>query len=172
MHADGTIRWLSARGRFFCAGADVSIMQAGSNAEERASRLAAFAKDLQVMGIHNSRRSLGDRLARTIVQMADSLDVSTVVAEGIETEAQLARLRDLGCRFGQGYLLSRPLERDAYETLLAEHLREAATAGLEVLAPIADSVPPPPPVDVPATLAEALGTGFDDLTVLDQRVRT
>lgn len=38
---------LRARGRFFCAGADVSIMQAGSDAEERANRLAAFAKDLQ-----------------------------------------------------------------------------------------------------------------------------
>lgn len=38
---------LRARGRFFCAGADVSIMQAGSDVTERATRLAAFAKDLQ-----------------------------------------------------------------------------------------------------------------------------
>ncbi len=133
--------------------------------------------------------SKGDRLARTIVQMADSLDVNTVVAEGIETEAQLARLRDLGCRYGQGFLLSRPLEREAYEALVAEHLEEAAAAGLEVLAPVADSVPPPPPISVPApfppvgpsdtfaglgrpgdgpaTLAEALGPPFDELTTAD-----
>lgn len=32
-----------------------------------------------------------------------------VVAEGIETSEQLESLRDLGVRFGQGYLLSRPL---------------------------------------------------------------
>jgi diguanylate cyclase (GGDEF)-like protein len=32
----------------------------------------------------------------------------TVIAEGIETPAQLARLRELGCVLGQGYLLARP----------------------------------------------------------------
>ena len=32
-----------------------------------------------------------------------------VVAEGIETSEQLDSLLDLGCRYGQGYLLARPL---------------------------------------------------------------
>jgi diguanylate cyclase (GGDEF)-like protein/PAS domain S-box-containing protein len=120
--------------------------------------------------------SKGDRLARTIMQMADSLDVTMVVAEGIETEAQLARLRDLGCRYGQGYLLSRPLERDAYRQLVAEHLVEARNAGAEVMAPVRTTLaevplPAPPPrledfMDVgrsgpaagpaPASLADAL----------------
>jgi EAL domain-containing protein (putative c-di-GMP-specific phosphodiesterase class I) len=94
--------------------------------------------------------SKGDRLARTIMQMADSLEVTTVVAEGIETEAQLARLRDLGCRYGQGYLLSRPLERDAYHGLLGTHLEEARSAGIEVLAPIVRTEPPPDPAAPPA----------------------
>jgi diguanylate cyclase (GGDEF)-like protein/PAS domain S-box-containing protein len=93
--------------------------------------------------------SKGDRLARTIMQMADSLEVTTVVAEGIETEAQLARLRDLGCRYGQGYLLSRPLEREAYQSLVREHLAEAAVAGAEVLAPVRTTLAPVP---VPAPL--------------------
>ena len=31
-----------------------------------------------------------------------------VAAEGVETEAQLARLRALGCDYVQGYLLGRP----------------------------------------------------------------
>ncbi len=31
-----------------------------------------------------------------------------VIAEGIETEAQLERLRSIGCRFGQGYLFGAP----------------------------------------------------------------
>ena len=116
--------------------------------------------------------SKGDRLARTIMQMADSLDVTTVVAEGIETEAQLSRLRDLGCRYGQGFLLSRPLERDAYRDLVAVHLAEARSAGAEVLAPVRTTlvqVPVPAPlprveaeeldlVAPPASLAEALDT--------------
>ena len=33
-----------------------------------------------------------------------------VVAEGIQTRAQAKQLRDLGCRYGQGYLFSRPLD--------------------------------------------------------------
>jgi diguanylate cyclase (GGDEF)-like protein/PAS domain S-box-containing protein len=113
--------------------------------------------------------SKGDRLARTIMQMADSLDVTTVVAEGIETEAQLARLRELGCRYGQGFLLSRPLEREAYRALVAEHLVEARSAGAEVMEPVTTTraaVPMPAPlpriedlglgVPAPASLAEAL----------------
>jgi len=36
-----------------------------------------------------------------------------VIAEGIETPAQLAQLRALGCGLGQGYLLARPLTPEA-----------------------------------------------------------
>jgi EAL domain-containing protein (putative c-di-GMP-specific phosphodiesterase class I) len=39
----------------------------------------------------------------------------TVVAEGVETEAQLATLRGLGCKFIQGYLTGRPRSADAIE---------------------------------------------------------
>ncbi|HEU5151483.1 MAG TPA: EAL domain-containing protein [Iamia sp.] len=104
--------------------------------------------------------SKGDRLARTIMQMADSLDVTTVVAEGIETEAQLARLRDLGCRYGQGYLLSRPLERDAYRDLVADHLAEARAAGAEVMGPVRTTLAPVPvPAPLPRVEPEELGFG-------------
>jgi diguanylate cyclase (GGDEF)-like protein/PAS domain S-box-containing protein len=51
----------------------------------------------------------GNTLARTILQMAESLDLLTV-AEGIETSVQLRELRRSGCNLGQGYLLSKPLE--------------------------------------------------------------
>jgi diguanylate cyclase (GGDEF)-like protein/PAS domain S-box-containing protein len=46
-------------------------------------------------------------IARAIVGLAQALHLETV-AEGIETEAQAAALKALGCRFGQGYLFARP----------------------------------------------------------------
>ncbi|MEM8828618.1 MAG: EAL domain-containing protein [Cyanobacteria bacterium P01_G01_bin.19] len=48
-------------------------------------------------------------IVEAIVMMAKSLGLK-VVAEGIETEAQLAKLKTLQCLYGQGYLFSRPLD--------------------------------------------------------------
>ncbi|MBU4527971.1 MAG: EAL domain-containing protein, partial [Hoeflea sp.] len=62
----------------------------------------------------------GTALARSIVQLG--LDLGFVVlAEGIETPAQHAFLRDCGCHEFQGYLFGRPMPADAF----AAHVREA-----------------------------------------------
>ncbi len=50
-------------------------------------------------------------LVRTIILMAKGLGLK-VVAEGIETPEQLARLNALGCDYGQGYLFAQPLKPD------------------------------------------------------------
>jgi sensor c-di-GMP phosphodiesterase-like protein len=42
------------------------------------------------------------------------------VAEGIETQAQLDFLRHHGCRYGQGFLFSRPVGLDRFVTLLRD----------------------------------------------------
>lgn len=47
-------------------------------------------------------------IVKTIVQLAKSLGMEAV-AEGIETTAQLAGLRAMGCRYGQGFLFSKPV---------------------------------------------------------------
>ncbi len=57
-------------------------------------------------------------IARTIVALAQGLGLE-VVAEGIETDYQLAHLRNLGCQYGQGYLFSRPLTGEAAGELLS-----------------------------------------------------
>src|SRR5437868_1515153 len=44
---------------------------------------------------------------QTIISLAKNLKMR-VIAEGIETESQLRVLRNLGCDFGQGYLLAKP----------------------------------------------------------------
>lgn len=50
-------------------------------------------------------------IVRTIVALADELDME-VVAEGVETPAQLRMVRILGCRSAQGYHLGRPVDGD------------------------------------------------------------
>jgi diguanylate cyclase (GGDEF)-like protein/PAS domain S-box-containing protein len=52
-----------------------------------------------------------------ILRMAHALDLE-VVAEGLETTEHLDVLRRLGCRFGQGYLFSRPVDVRAASVLL------------------------------------------------------
>ena len=47
-------------------------------------------------------------IVETIMMMAKSLDLK-VIAEGIETPAQLSRLQTLQCLYGQGYLFTKPL---------------------------------------------------------------
>nr|HML29048.1 EAL domain-containing protein [Hyphomicrobium sp.] len=51
-------------------------------------------------------------------QLARNLNC-TVVAEGIETDEQLQRLRALRVGFGQGYMLGRPLPSHEATLLLA-----------------------------------------------------
>lgn len=57
-------------------------------------------------------------LVRTIITLARTLGME-VVAEGVETERQLAQLKALDCERGQGYYFSRPMEAAAVEAFLA-----------------------------------------------------
>ncbi|NWD23770.1 EAL domain-containing response regulator [Pseudomonas yamanorum] len=58
-------------------------------------------------------------ITRTIIELAHSLNLR-VVAEGVETQAQLEFLRHAGCDQIQGYLFSRPLPMLELERLLLE----------------------------------------------------
>ena len=67
-----------------------------------------------------SRMSEGDQplqIVRTIVELARVLGMS-VVAEGIETIEQYRLLRQMGCRYGQGFLFARPMTVEAVSKLL------------------------------------------------------
>ena len=68
-----------------------------------------------VAGMENSERV--EALLGGILALCRSLGL-LAVAEGVETEAQLARLRRLGCPEGQGYLFARPMPLAAFEALL------------------------------------------------------
>ena len=66
-------------------------------------------------------------LTEMIVELGGLLDLQ-VVAEGIETEAQMHTVLELGCVFAQGYLLQRPAPAGDVLAHLAEHGRWVATS--------------------------------------------
>jgi EAL domain-containing protein (putative c-di-GMP-specific phosphodiesterase class I) len=57
-----------------------------------------------------------EAIVRSTVAMAHNLGMH-VIAEGVETAAQLQRLRTLGCEFGQGFLFSAPCGADDIRAL-------------------------------------------------------
>ena len=85
------------------------------------SNLHSFPFDvLKIDGSFVSRMNDGDQplqIVRTIIELARVLGMD-VVAEGIETCDQYRVLRQLGCRFGQGYLFARPMRAQAVNCLL------------------------------------------------------
>ena len=56
-------------------------------------------------------------LTKTIVQVGRDLGMQ-VVAEGIEQPRQLAELREMGCGYGQGFLVARPMGAPGVEALI------------------------------------------------------
>jgi diguanylate cyclase (GGDEF)-like protein len=59
-------------------------------------------------------------IVRAILALAAGLSMN-VTAEGVETEGQLARLRDLSCEFGQGFYFDKPLTIDRVSDVLRKH---------------------------------------------------
>ncbi|MDZ7653643.1 MAG: EAL domain-containing protein [Burkholderiaceae bacterium] len=68
-----------------------------------------------VRQLHCSAENL--EVVRAVINLATSLG-KRVIAEGIESEAQLHKLRELGCGHGQGYLLAEPLSAKQATVLL------------------------------------------------------
>ncbi|HEX8481916.1 MAG TPA: EAL domain-containing protein [Allosphingosinicella sp.] len=72
-----------------------------------------------IAGVAESLRSR--RLLKGVLDLCSALGLPSV-AEHIETDDQLRLLRELGCREGQGYLLSPPLAPEAAAALAAPRL--------------------------------------------------
>ncbi|SFK74891.1 bifunctional diguanylate cyclase/phosphodiesterase [Lysobacter sp. cf310] len=63
-----------------------------------------------VAGLVGETRPESVAVVRAIQALAGTLGIHTI-GEGVENEAQLAALRELGCAYGQGYLFGHPAER-------------------------------------------------------------
>ena len=61
-------------------------------------------------------------IVRTIIAMAKNMALS-VIAEGVETEAQRVFLEQHDCPVFQGYLFSKPVPIDQFELLLKRNLK-------------------------------------------------
>ena len=82
-----------------------------------------------VLAMHESRQNL--EIVRAMLTLGRTLG-HKVIAEGVETQDQLAMLRELGVHEGQGYLLSRPMCAQQVNDLFAaaEPLVDQADWGL------------------------------------------
>jgi diguanylate cyclase (GGDEF)-like protein/PAS domain S-box-containing protein len=88
-----------------------------------------------VTGMMHDVHSL--EIIRAIVGLAQSLNMN-VIAEGIETKTQLDVLRGMGCWFGQGFYLSRPLSADDAERMMADSaIEDSRPAGMDFSALLA-----------------------------------
>lgn len=90
------------------------------------SRLLAFPVDvLKIDRIFVTPASRGDPTARALIRstvlLGDELDM-TVIAEGIETPQEAGQMLACGCRYGQGYLLGRPVPAEVFGVL--RHARQ------------------------------------------------
>lgn len=76
-------------------------------------------------------------MVAAMIQLAGSLDL-TSIAEIVESEAAASSLRAMGCRYGQGYYFSEPVEADAaFQRLRRQDSFKPAekTQGVEVVSP-------------------------------------
>jgi diguanylate cyclase (GGDEF)-like protein/PAS domain S-box-containing protein len=78
----------------------------------------SFVTDIGVAGRNQA-------LIAAVIALAQTLDL-TVVAEGVETQAQAQVLSGMGCRIHQGYLYGRPMPAAAFPSLLAPCMQAIA----------------------------------------------
>jgi diguanylate cyclase (GGDEF)-like protein len=92
--------------------------------------------------VHQMAKATKDtEIVKAVIGLGNVLG-KTVIAEGIETPAQLSQLRALGCRYGQGRLLAPPLAPEMARDLLLTGVADASH----------DATPPADAAQEPATV--------------------
>ena len=107
---------IQAMARFSDAGIRLSIDDFGTGYSSLSylKRLRVNKIKIDASFVHDLVTSKDDRsIVNAIINMAQGLNVRTI-AEGVETESQLALLQQLGCDEIQGYFYARPLSADEF----------------------------------------------------------
>ena len=91
-----------------------------------------LAPDLIKLDMALTRQIATDRaeraLTRALISFAGETD-AVIVAEGIESEAEISALRELGVRYGQGFHLGRPARLEPGDSAAARSQRPVAASG-------------------------------------------
>lgn len=69
--------------------------------------------------VQNNNTQNGEQMMKYIIDMCKAMNLK-VIAEGVETQDQVDRLRELGCDYVQGYYYSKPLPINEFETYLKQ----------------------------------------------------
>ena len=110
------------------AGVQVQIDDFGTGYSSL-SYLQRFAIDaLKIDRSFLTQGEAGDswEIVQTIVALARDLGVN-VIAEGVETDEQNARLKALDCDHAQGFLFREPVDAEAAEAMLRDQWRRASS---------------------------------------------
>lgn len=115
----GTLREIRA------LGIDIEVDDFGTGHASIVGLLKLSPRRLKIDGtlirpVHTSPEQR--KLVGSIIEIGRSLNIE-VVAEGVETQAHAAILRDLGCDILQGYAFARPMPAAALETFVKERAR-------------------------------------------------
>ena len=95
---------------------------------EHSADFAEFLVDFD--NFHSTHSEENRKLVHAMLNLAQNLNLQ-VVAEGVETRAQLALLRDFGCDQVQGFLISKPLPMpELIPFLTAAHTASVSSAAL------------------------------------------
>ncbi len=74
--------------------------------------------DGRFMSMNTYQANRSENIVKSIINMSWEIGMPVIV-EGVETEKQVAFLRDLGTRYAQGYYYYRPMPVESFEKLLA-----------------------------------------------------
>jgi diguanylate cyclase (GGDEF)-like protein len=112
----------SARGclaglRALDLGVSIDDFGTGHSSLSHLDRLPVDTLKIDRSFLHREGHPHKAEIVRTIVSLGHNLGLE-VIAEGIETAAQLAELSEMGCDHGQGYLFSPPVEVTAAGAML------------------------------------------------------
>jgi diguanylate cyclase (GGDEF)-like protein len=91
----------------------------------------SFVDGIEIDDGQPAAASARQAVARAVIQLAHALGLDTV-AEGVESAAQVAALRQLGYTLGQGFYLAEPMTADGVSRLLARQRSVALRASEEV----------------------------------------
>ena len=122
-HSDSNINALN---EFAQQGIMISIDDFGTGYSSLSylKRFAIHALKIDQSFVHDIVTSSDDAaIATAIIALGNSLRLK-VIAEGVETEEQLAMLRNMGCHQAQGYLLGRPMPAEEF----AEYVRQSVNS--------------------------------------------